>query len=782
MPEPVTSGLGRTGPWLQNQWLRVESRLDDGSISPVTTHGAFRPTERALAFATIAGEPPAAFARCDYDVRPHEDRLGAGRRLTLSSSLPRLGFLLEREVVLYDVHPFIVTRVGVTNRRGEPISLQSLHVFTTRDDVRGRLKLVSSPDDWRIYRNGWQSWAPTMSLGGRDRDLQSRPADLAPEPPLTAPGQFASDDVGVLYDPASARALLAGAVTARDFVSQVYVDAPGRIIDARNLGDDLNIAPGDTAWSERFLVDLTGHPNDQLARYGDALGREMDARVPERAPTGWCSWYYFYTTVTEADVVRNLRFLEQHRRELPIDTVQIDDGYQADIGDWLITNEKFPRGMQWLASEIKGAGYKPGLWLAPFLVAETSQTFADHPDFVTRNPDGTPAIANHNWERDNYGLDASNPDVQVWLANLFQHVCDGWGYDYVKIDFLFGAALKGLRRVPTSTRIRAYRDGLAAIRRGVGDHRFILGCGSLMAPSVGFFDGNRIGPDCAPFWRFLTRDERASPTARPRGPNDLLSTETALRNTMTRSWMHRRLWANDPDCLLVRDDRTKMTLDEVRTMAAVIGLSGGMVLSSDDLDKMPDARRDLLAMTLPSLPAAAVPIDLMDRDMPERFEAVYDRDFDPLRLVGLFNFEDVTRDLVLDLPSGDWHVFELWDERYRGVCAGSVTFDVVPPHASRIIALRPADGRPRVVGTTGHIGLGLLDITAQEWRPGKRQLDVTLAALGRARRKVFVGGGGVIAATLNNQAIDVRAAGTGWFVELASDDVAHLSITFAPGR
>ena len=51
--------------------------------------------------------------------------------------------------------------------------------------------------------------------------------------------------------------------------------------------------------------------------------------------------------------------------------------------------------------------------------------------------------------------------------------------------------------------------------------------------------------------------------------------------------MHGRLWANDPDCLLVRTDRTKLTLDETRTLASAIGLSGGMMLSSDDLDKVP---------------------------------------------------------------------------------------------------------------------------------------------------------------------------------------------------
>ena len=782
MPDPVTSGLGRNGPWLQNQWLRVESRQDDGTLSPVALAGSFRPTERASACATFAGEQPLLFERCDYDLQPHEDALGKGRRLSLISTLPRQGVVLRREVVLYDDHPFIVTRVGVTNRRARPGSITTLHAFTTRDEGRGRLQLAARPTDWRFYRNGWQSWAPTMSFGGAERDVRSAPPIHSPEPPQAEPGRFASDDVGVLYDPGSGRSLLAAAVTARDFISQVYADAPARLIDARNLCDDTPLAPGDTVWSEWFLVDLAGHPNDQLARYGDALGRLMGARtsgrVPATTPSGWCSWYYFYTTVTEDDVVRNLRFLEQHRREIPVETVQIDDGYQADIGDWLTVNEKFPRGMQWLASEIKAAGYAPGLWLAPFLLSSSSKTFAEHPEFAIRNEDGTPALAIQNWERENYGLDGTHPGAQAWLEDLFCQVCDGWGYDYVKIDFLYAAALAGRRHDPATTRIRAYRAALDAVRRGVGDHRFILGCGSLMAPSVGYFDGNRIGPDCAPFWRFLTREERAGPDPKPRGPDDALSTETAMRNTITRSWMHNRLWANDPDCLLVRGDRTKMTLDETRTMATVIGLSGGMLLSSDDLDKLDPDRLDLLSLVLPPLPRSAVPADLMDRDMPERFEAVYDRDYDPVRLVGLFNFADETRDLVLDLPDGEWHVFELWDERYRGVCSGSVTFDLVAPHAARLIALRPADGSPRLIATTAHVGLGVLDVTAQSLAPASRELRLTLGPAGRRRRRVYVAGGEPVSATLDGDPASVVRTGGAFYVEADVDAPIDLVIIF----
>ncbi len=779
MPEQVSSGLGRNGPWLQNQWLRVETRQDDGSIAPVCLEGAFRPTERALAFAEPLGAAALHFERADYDIQPYEDALGKGRRLTLVSSVPRRGVTLRREVVLYDAHPFCVTRLSVTNQGARPLPLAALHVFTTPGEGRGRLQLAS-PAQWRIYRNGWQSWAPTLSLGGADHDVRSAPSQLSPEPRQQEAGRFASDDVGVLYDPVAGRSLLAGAMTARDFITQVYVDAPAKAFDARCLTDGISVAPGETLWSERILVDVSGHPNAQLERYGDALGREMGARVPATTPAGWCSWYYFYTQVTEDDVVRNLRFLAQHRRELPIDTVQIDDGYQADIGDWLTVNEKFPRGMQWLASEIKRDGYIPGIWTAPFLLSESSRVFAEHPDWIVRDDAGAPVLAQHNWERRNFGLDGSNQEARAWLTELFRSICDGWGYDYVKIDFLFGAAVAGRRLDPSSTRIRAYRAALQAVREGVGPERFILGCGSLMAPSVGFFDGNRIGPDVGPIWRFMTRAERESPTPRPRTPDDPGGAETAIRSTLTRSWMHGRLWANDPDCLLVRTDRTKLTLDETRTLASAIGLSGGMMLSSDDLDRVPADRLDLISMLLPPLPRSATPIDLMERDMPERYEIAFERGGDPLRVVGLFNFADETRDLTLPLPPGRWHAFELWEERYRGVVEGALTFVLVSPHACRVVAVRPASVEPRVVGTNAHIGVGALDITTQRFDAASGVLTVALARAGRQARRIYFASADrePFAAALDGTPVAIERVGAAHRIEVSVSEAALLEIQF----
>ena len=100
------------------------------------------------------------------------------------------------------------------------------------------------------------------------------------------------------------------------------------------------------------------------------------------------------------------------------------------------------------------------------------------------------------------GWTAPTPQVERWLRDLFREVTDSWGYDYVKIDFLYGAAIAGRRHDASATRVDSYRRGLAAVRAGVGDTRFVLGCGALMGASVGIIDGQRIGPDVAPWWRF----------------------------------------------------------------------------------------------------------------------------------------------------------------------------------------------------------------------------------------------------------------------------------------
>ena len=107
----------------------------------------------------------------------------------------------------------------------------------------------------------------------------------------------------------------------------------------------------------------------------------MNARVSAPFQRGWCSWYHYFHAITEDALRANLKSLEAMRSEFPLDVVQLDDGFQSALGDWDTTNAKFPSGLKKIAAEIRAAGFKAGIWTAPFLAARDSRLMIDHPDW-----------------------------------------------------------------------------------------------------------------------------------------------------------------------------------------------------------------------------------------------------------------------------------------------------------------------------------------------------------------------------------------------------------------
>jgi alpha-galactosidase len=104
--------------------------------------------------------------------------------------------------------------------------------------------------------------------------------------------------------------------------------------------DGIHLAPGESLELPPILLVDGRDPQALIERYADEVAREMQARVPGHVPTGWCSWYYFYNRVSEADITANLEHMRASGR--PAEYVQIDDGFQSHTGDWLMPNEKFP--------------------------------------------------------------------------------------------------------------------------------------------------------------------------------------------------------------------------------------------------------------------------------------------------------------------------------------------------------------------------------------------------------------------------------------------------------
>jgi alpha-galactosidase len=722
MPE-IRVEEGEHGPALDNGVLRVEVHLNKGTFDLIDLR-AGRTVLRDAAASVLLRDGPAFSTRGEgvefagpADIH---DVYGRGVSLTLIRETDEEEPELSVTVTLYEDSPCAIAQTQVHNTTPAPIRVQAFHLLD-----HATLDVGAPGDALRFYKHGWQSWSPTLVLSCWGEDEPASPPVIGPgtQPP-PAPGRFVSDLVTAIADPNAGHGLIAGFVSAADQFSHIWFDRDSDGISAASYADGIELAPRAVLASERLYIEPSDAPTQALCRYGDALAGEMDALPYDAVTSGWCSWYYYFQGISEAEVISNLEHLAANPGALPVEYVQIDDGYQSEIGDWLTPNDKFPRGLKSLAGEIHARGYKTGLWLAPFIAGAKSKLFAEHPEWFVQFTTGGPAIALINWMQPCYALDLTHPEVIAYLGALFHTICDDWDYDYVKIDFIFAGAIDGIRHDPNVTRAQAYRRGLEAIRDAVGN-RFILACGNPMGPSVGLADGARVGPDVAPYWYPMARGAARSSLSDPSAVN-------SIRNTITRFWMHGRLWMNDPDCLLARETDTALAGDEVRALATVIGLSGGMVLSSDNLPKLSPARRELISLLLPVYGRSAVPLDLFQTpDIPRLFEL----DCGTHRLLAVFNWDDESGEVAAPLPPGRWHVFELWERDYIGVCGGEVSLPV-PPHGCRLLRLTPALGRPQVVGSTLHITQGAAEIAAEEWDGEK--LRVRLRPVAKPSGELFI--------------------------------------------
>jgi len=296
-------------------------------------------------------------------------------------------------------------------------------------------------------------------------------------------------------------------------------------------------------------------------------------------PTGWCSWYELGAAVTEVDMLANIDFCAAHFDRRFFRYVQLDDGYQRAAGDWNM-NAKFPHGHRWLTDRIHAAGLQAGLWVAPFAVAERSDVAQANPAWLLKGPpsasEAAPVVMDDRepWGGRILALDGAHPGAQQWLYDLARRAVREWGYDYLKVDFLEWATA-GATHYGGLTRGEAYRKGLSALREGLGTEAFLLGCGAPLQHAAGLVDGMRIGEDVDASWNGIQSPARAA----------------ALR-----SFYHRSVWLNDPDCLVVRPP---LTLEEARVWASVVAVSGGMSIFSDNLPKLPAERLPLLQKTIP---------------------------------------------------------------------------------------------------------------------------------------------------------------------------------------
>jgi alpha-galactosidase len=530
----------------------------------------------------------------------------------------------------------------IVNRSSRSVRVKQAVLFEVKPGL---------PPETALYGEGFQMLSQTGGTLGQPIDF-SQYTDAA-HYRLPASGR-AFYGLMMLTPPGEPTRLLAFTSCAK-FVGRFEIEGDALRVVVDTEGAEL--PPGGRLPLETFISIQGTDTSKLLAFVAAELARHQSPLKFSRPPTGWCSWYCFGAQVTAKQVLDNLDMIA---KSIPgLKYVQIDDGYQPAMGDWLETGAAFGGNVKTVLAEIRKRGFEPAIWVAPFIAEAGSHVFQQHPDWFVKDEAGQPLRADRvtfgGWRRGPwYALDGTHPDAQKHLETVFRTMRQDWGCTYFKLDANFWGAIHGGRfRDPKATRVEAYKRGMAAVRSGAGDG-FLLGCNHPIWPSIGYIHGSRSSNDIKRDW------DRISTTA---------------RQNLSRNWQNGRLWWNDPDAVCLSD----LPDNEFMFHATAIYASGGMILSGDDLTNLDYARLNVLRKLLPPTGVAA---EFIDADMSMGHIVLRDR-----QMLCAFNWDEKPKRFKMEFePSA---VIDFWTGQPILAKSDSVSFDL-PPRSARLLELRKA--------------------------------------------------------------------------------------------
>ena len=479
-------------------------------------------------------------------------------------------------------------------------------VITVNDESGVKLTLIpsrpitlisASLEFWHEYEknekffvNGYQSWTTSGEMSAEDiyrgttplagvtkytKDMAITSGDYAFTRYEPRPGFFHS--FTYTYLRRGDEFELFGSLSERNGYTVFYSDMEKHIFSVEKDVEGLTISEP----YEMFdIVRFVGGYDEVFDKYFAAMSLPAKKRVDRL--TGYTSWYNYFQKIDENIILRDLKGLSRARESVNI--FQIDDGYEPFVGDWLDYNGKdFPNGMKTIADAVHREGYLAGIWLAPFNVQRgKSRILKEHPDWLIRNPDGKPQLGCVAWGGA-YTLDIYNPEVREHLKKVFDTVLDDWGYDMVKLDFLYSQC-----RTPRDNKTRGtiMCEAMDFLRECVGD-KLILGCGVPLGSAFGFVDACRISCDVDLVYngKFFNHIQVC---------NEILSAQSAINNSVFRRHLNGRVFMNDPDVFFLRNNNLKFTQEQKLLLARINNLCGNVLFVSDNAGDYDEKQLELL--------------------------------------------------------------------------------------------------------------------------------------------------------------------------------------------
>ena len=543
-----------------------------------------------------------------------------------------------------------VCHAAIVNKGTQTIAIKNIILF----EIDGSILDSSS----KIYGEGFQMLSQTAGTLGHPVKIGGYTDEghykiIAPHNLPTAYGMFTITLPG-------GECVLLGFSTCRKFIGRVSFSAQKIIVSVD--AEHLQLKPGQRLQLEDFMA----LPGTDMNLLHDAFTKQIAVTHPpifnKAAPTGWCSWYCYGPSVTQKDIRENMLGLAAALPEVKY--IQIDDGFQPYMGDWLDDNPNYGSLANTL-TEIKKAGFVPAIWLAPFIAEKKSRLFTEHPDWFVKDSTGQPlnsgTVGFGGWRNAPwFVLDGTNPHAQEYLKHVVKTMREKWGVEYFKLDANYwGAIHDGIHYDTTATRIEAYRAGMKAILEACGSNTVILGCNDPLWPSLGLITATRTSNDVSRDWN---------------------SFQSTARENLMRAWQNGKLWYNDPDCLVLttnNDSLVRLTKNEFLFHATVVHAVGGLMLLGDKYANLSAEQFNIIKKQLHPTGKGA-------RFTNENFETGF-TDMGNEQYYYFLNWDDKKTITLKMKLKGKSLLENYWDGTSLGIHDGTYEVKDLPPHSAVLI-------------------------------------------------------------------------------------------------
>ncbi len=197
------------------------------------------------------------------------------------------------------------------------------------------------------------------------------------------------------------------------------------------LPGEVVLAPGET-YTTPLLLGAHGTGLDELsARYHAWLRRENGERRPRPVTLNtWEAVYFDQSYEAMAD-------LAEVAARVGVERFVLDDGWfggrrhdRAGLGDWEVSAEVWPHGLEPLAETVRGLGMEFGLWVEPEMVNLDSDLARRHPEWILGPGGGRLPLQ----VRHQHVLNLAHPDAFAHLLGRLTDLVGRLQVAYLKWD------------------------------------------------------------------------------------------------------------------------------------------------------------------------------------------------------------------------------------------------------------------------------------------------------------------------------------------------------------